>query len=108
MKKTLFLINTSRGNIINEVSLIKGLQNKWIAGAGLDVFEKEPLSNKSKLLNFKNVILLPHIGSATIETRDKMSKVAAINLHNVLSNKNPLYLVNKEIKPFNNKNPPFY
>jgi glyoxylate reductase len=108
MKKTLFLINTSRGNIINEVSLIKGLQNKWIAGAGLDVFEKEPLSNKSKLLKFKNVILLPHIGSATIQTRDKMSNVAAINLHNVLSNKNPLYLVNKEIKLFNKKNRPFY
>lgn len=98
MKKTLFLINTSRGNIINEVSLIIGLQNKWIAGAGLDVFEKEPLSNKSKLLKLKNVILLPHIGSATVQTRNKMSEVAAINLHNVLSNKKPLYIVNKKLE----------
>jgi glyoxylate reductase len=98
MKKTLFLINTSRGNIINEASLIKGLQNKWIAGAGLDVFEKEPLSNKSKLLKLKNVILLPHIGSATVQTRNKMSETAAINLHNVLSNKRPLYLVNKKLE----------
>jgi glyoxylate reductase len=98
MKKTSFLINTSRGNIINEASLIKGLQNKWIAGAGLDVFEKEPLSNKSKLLKLKNVLLLPHIGSATVQTRNKMSETAAINLHNVLSNKRPLYLVNKKLE----------
>ncbi|HET9806051.1 MAG TPA: D-glycerate dehydrogenase [Nitrososphaeraceae archaeon] len=98
MKKTLFLINTSRGNIINEASLIIGLQNKWIAGAGLDVFEKEPLSNKSKLLKLKNVILLPHIGSATVQTRNKMSEVAAINLHNILSNKKPLYVVNKKLE----------
>jgi glyoxylate reductase len=98
MKKTLFLINTSRGNIINEASLIIGLQNKWIAGAGLDVFEKEPLSNKSKLLKLKNVILLPHIGSATVQTRNKMSEVAAINLHNILSNKKPLYIVNKKLE----------
>ena len=98
MKKTLFLINTSRGNIINEASLIIGLQNKWIAGAGLDVFEKEPLSNKNKLLKLKNVILLPHIGSATVQTRNKMSEVAAINLHNVLSNKKPLYIVNKKLE----------
>ncbi|MGE5862535.1 MAG: 2-hydroxyacid dehydrogenase [Nitrososphaerales archaeon] len=98
MKKTSFLINTSRGNIINQASLIKGLQNKLIAGAGLDVFEKEPLSNKSKLLKLKNVILLPHIGSATVQTRNKMSETAAINLHNVLSNKRPLYLVNKKLE----------
>lgn len=98
MKKTLFLINTSRGNIINEASLIIGLQNKWIAGAGLDVFEKEPLSNKNKLLKLKNVILLPHIGSATVQTRNKMSEVAAINLHNILSNKKPLYIVNKKLE----------
>ena len=97
MKKTSFLINTSRGNIINENSLIQGLQNKWIAGAGLDVFEKEPLPNKSKLLKLKNVILLPHIGSATVQTRNKMSKVAAINLYNILSNKKPLSLVNKNL-----------
>jgi lactate dehydrogenase-like 2-hydroxyacid dehydrogenase len=102
MKKTSFLINTSRGNIINENSLIKGLQNKWIAGTGLDVFEQEPLPNKSKLLKFKNVILLPHIGSATVQTRNKMSKVAAINLHNILSNKKPLYLVNKDLEILKN------
>ena len=98
MKKSSYLINTSRGNIINEASLVKGLQNKWISGAGLDVFEKEPIPNNNELLKLKNVILLPHIGSATIQTRSKMSQVAAINLHNVLCNKKPLYLVNKKIK----------
>ena len=97
MKKTSFLINTSRGSIINEISLIKALKNKWIAGAGLDVFEKEPLPNQHELLKLKNVILLPHIGSATVQTRNQMSKVAAINLHNILSKKKPLYLVNREL-----------
>lgn len=97
MKKTSFLINTSRGSIINEISLIKALKNKWIAGAGLDVFEKEPLPNQHELLKLKNVILLPHIGSATVQTRNQMSDVAAINLHNILSKKKPLYLVNREL-----------
>jgi len=55
MKKTSFLINTSRGSIINEISLINALKNKWIAGAGLDVFEKEPLPNQHELLKLKNV-----------------------------------------------------
>jgi len=97
MKKTSFIINTSRGSIINETSLIKALKNKWIAGAGLDVFEKEPISNLNELLKIKNVILLPHLGSATVQTRERMSKVAAINLHTILSNKKPLSLVNKEL-----------
>ena len=97
MKKTSFLINTSRGGIINEVSLIKALKNKWIAGAGLDVFEKEPLPNQNELSKLKNVILLPHLGSATVQTRERMSKVAAINLHNILANKKPLYIVNREL-----------
>ena len=99
MKKTSFLINTARGTIINEVALIKAIQRKWIAGAGLDVFENEPLPHTSKLLEMKNVILLPHIGSATVQTRNKMSEVSAINIDNVLNNKMPLYLVNRKLKP---------
>ncbi|MCC2649683.1 MAG: gyaR, partial [Nitrososphaeraceae archaeon] len=97
MKKTSFLINTSRGGIINEISLINALKNKWIAGAALDVFEKEPLPNQNELSKLKNVILLPHLGSATVQTRERMSKVAAINLHNILANKKPLYIVNREL-----------
>ncbi len=98
MKKTSFLINTSRGSIINENSLIDALKNKWIAGAGLDVFEKEPLPSHNKLLKLENVILLPHLGSATVQTRNRMSEVASINLHNILSNKKPIYLVNTELE----------
>jgi glyoxylate reductase len=98
MKKKSFLINTSRGSVINENSLIHALKNKWIAGAGLDVFEKEPLQSHNKLLKLKNVILLPHLGSATVQTRNRMSEVAAINLHNILSNKKPIYLVNTELE----------
>ena len=97
MKKTSFLINTSRGCIINEISLIEAIKNKWIAGAGLDVFEKEPLPIQNELLKLKNVILLPHLGSATVQTRHRMSEVAAINLHNILSKKKPLFLVNKAL-----------
>ena len=97
MKKKSFLINTSRGTVINENSLIHALKNKWIAGAGLDVFEKEPLPSHNKLLKLKNVILLPHLGSATVQTRNRMAEVAALNLHNILSNKKPIYLVNTEL-----------
>jgi len=83
---------------LNENSLIHALKNKWIAGAGLDVFEKEPLPSHNKLLKLKNVILLPHLGSATVQTRNRMSEVAALNLHNILSNKKPIYLVNTELE----------
>ena len=98
MKKKSFLINTSRGSIINETSLIKALKNKWIAGAGLDVFEIEPLPKHNKLIKLTNVILLPHLGSATVQTRNQMSEVAAINLINILSNKKPMFLVNTELE----------
>lgn len=96
MKPTAYLINTARGPIVDERALIKALQKKWIAGAGLDVFEKEPLSSSNKLLKFKNVVLAPHIGSASTETREKMAEVAAVNLLNVLNGKKPLYTVNPE------------
>ena len=77
MKKTAFLINTSRGQIIYERDLIKALKNKWISGAALDVYEKEPISFSNPLLRMKNVIILPHIGSATYQVRSKMARVAA-------------------------------
>jgi glyoxylate reductase len=98
MKKTAFLINTSRGQIIDERDLIKALRNKWIAGVALDVYEKEPISISSPLLMMKNAIILPHIGSATYQVRSKMAKVAAENLLNVLNGIEPLYLVNPYIK----------
>jgi glyoxylate reductase len=98
MKKTACIINTARGQIINEPDLIKAIKNNWIAGAGLDVYEKEPLSNSNPLLKMKNVIVLPHIGSATYQTRSKMSEVAVQNLLNILKGKDPLFIVNSDVK----------
>jgi glyoxylate reductase len=76
------------------------LKKKWIAGAALDVFEKEPLSSKSQLLKMNNVVLAPHIGSASTETREKMAEVAAMNLYNVLNGKRPLFTVNPQTLNF--------
>jgi glyoxylate reductase len=96
MKNTAYLINTARGLLVNEHHLIEALQRNWITGAGLDVFEKEPPSPKNPLLKMKNVVLLPHLGSATFSTRTKMAEVAAKNLLNVLNGKNPIYAANLE------------
>jgi glyoxylate reductase len=84
MKNTAFLINTSRGQVIDEKGLIKALKNKWIAGAALDVFEREPLETDSPLIRMENVVLLPHIGSATYQVRSKMSEIAAQNIIEIL------------------------
>ena len=84
MKKTAFLINIARGKIVNQEDLIRALRKKIIAGAALDVYEDEPLDKSSLLLRMKNVVLLPHIGSASIDTRNKMSEIAALNIVNVL------------------------
>lgn len=92
MKKTAFLINTSRGPIVDEVALVKILQDKIIAGAALDVFEKEPELIPG-LVNLDNVILTPHIASATIETRSKMSQIAAENIISALEGKEPPNIV---------------
>ncbi|MCI0563434.1 MAG: D-glycerate dehydrogenase [Nitrososphaera sp.] len=99
MKNTAFLINTSRGPVVNEADLAKALREGLIAGAGLDVFEKEPLRKASPLVKLKNVVLLPHIGSATIQTRSKMGEIAAKNLLDVLNGRKPdsRFLVNPEV-----------
>ena len=95
MKKDSYVINSARGQIINETDLIKALKQRWIAGAGLDVFEKEPPSSNNPLLRMKNVVLLPHIGSATFLTRTRMAEVAAKNLLNILNQKSAIYIANK-------------
>ena len=92
MKNTAFLINTSRGQLIDEKSLIKALKNRWIAGAALDVFEREPLETNSPLIRMENVVLLPHIGSATCQVRSKMSEIAASKYYrNFRGRKNAFY-----------------
>lgn len=80
MKKSAIFINTSRGQTVDEKALIEALRNKEILAAGLDVFEKEPVSHDNPLLAMPNVVTLPHIGSATHQTRFDMAMLAAKNL----------------------------
>lgn len=94
MKSTAFLINTARGKIIKEKDLIFALQKKIIAGAALDVFQKEPIDRKHPLIKMENVVLTPHIGSSTEETRRKMAEITVKNLILSLSGKKPIYAVN--------------
>ena len=89
MKKTAILINASRGPTVDETALIEALKNGTIRGAGLDVFEQEPLPVDSPLLQLKNVVALPHIGSATHETRHAMAELATTNLLQVLAGEKP-------------------
>ncbi len=96
MKKGAYLINTSRGEVIDEKALIKALKTGKLAGAGLDVFEQEPFVPK-ELTELDNVVLTPHIGSATVEARTKMAIVAAENIVKVLSGKIPANVVKPEV-----------
>ena len=93
MKNTSFLINTARGRIINEKDLIHALKNKIIRGAGLDVFENEPLSKKNNLMRLENVVLSPHIGSSTEETRSEMARITLKNLDLGIRGKKPVFSV---------------
>lgn len=97
MKKNCIIINTARGKVINELDLIDALQKGEIWGAGLDVTDPEPMSLTNPLLQMSNVCVLPHIGSATIETRTKMAIMAANNLLAVAKGNAMLQIVNKEV-----------
>ena len=88
MKPHAYVVNTSRGEVIDESALLKALTNKDIAGAGLDVFESEPKINP-KLLKLENAVLLPHMGSATIEGRVAMGEKVIINIRTVMDGHNP-------------------
>jgi len=92
MKPTAYLINTSRGPIIDEKALLEVLKNKTIAGAALDVFENEPELTPG-LTELENIVLTPHIASATKETRDKMAEMAANNAIAALEGQTPPNLV---------------
>jgi glyoxylate reductase len=89
MKPTAFLVNTARGPIVDEQALVDALRAKEIAGAGLDVFEFEPKINEG-LLDRDDVVLIPHLGSATTETRDAMAMLAANNAVAISAGKSPL------------------
>jgi len=98
MKPTAILINTARGPVMDEAALIRALQEKRIGGAGLDVFEKEPVDATNPLFQLDNVVLLPHLGSATIQARSKMAEVAALNLLAVLHGEVPPCWLNPEVE----------
>lgn len=95
MKKSAFLINIARGPVVDEPALVEALQNGTIRGAGLDVYEREPLA-ESPLFALKNVVTLPHIGSATGETRAAMAERAMANLTAALKGQRPTDLVNPD------------
>jgi glyoxylate reductase len=96
MKPTAYLINTSRGPVVDERALLNALREKKISGAGLDVYEHEPALTPG-LSELDNVILLPHVGSGTLETRMRMATMAAENLIAGLSGEVPPNLVNPEV-----------
>jgi glyoxylate reductase len=89
MKPTAFLVNTTRGPVVDEAALVDALRDGTIAGAGLDVYEREPEVHPG-LLGLENVVLLPHLGSATVETRTAMAVLAARNVVAVLGGEEPL------------------
>lgn len=89
MKPTAFLVNSSRGPVVDESALVDALRDGEIAGAGLDVYENEPEVHPG-LMDLENVVLLPHLGSATVETRTAMAQLAADNTLAVLAGRDPL------------------
>ena len=95
MKNTAIIINTSRGPVVDEAALVEAIKNDQIRGAALDVFEKEPKVHPELVKMKENVVLAPHIGSASIETRLRMAKMAAMNMVEGLKGNRPPNLVNE-------------
>ncbi len=93
MKRSAFLINTSRGKVVSEPDLVDALRGGTIAGAGLDVFESEPLMTSNPLLRMQNVVLVPHIGSSTVETRSVMADLTIRNLDLGMRGERPAHSV---------------
>ena len=96
MKPSAFIINTSRGAIIDEAALVRALKKKRIAGAGLDVFETEPKVSPA-LLKMKNVVLTPHLGSAVMEVRDLMANTVVDNIQALIDGRMPPNCVNPQV-----------
>ena len=99
MKPGAYLINTARGPVVDEAALIKALQEKWIAGAGLDVFEKEPVDPDNPLLKMDNVVVTPHSASYSDAAFSRLRRSAGSEAARVLSGKWPRNWVNKDVKP---------
>jgi glyoxylate reductase len=97
MKPSAIFINTARGAVVDEQALVQALRERWIHGAGIDVWEKEPTNIDNPLLELENTVVCPHTASATIESRTKMAELAARNLVCVLKGQMPLSLVNPDV-----------
>lgn len=95
MKSNAYIINVSRGAVIEEKALVKALKEGWIAGAGLDVFEKEPLPTDSELWDLKNVIITPHISGGTPHYAERLTEIFCENLRRFLEGKTLINLVDK-------------
>lgn len=95
MKPGTYLINTSRGGLVDHVALVNALKEKQIAGVALDVFYEEPLPAKDEILSFDNVVLTPHIGGSTVEALERLARVVIENCVRIKEGKEPLYVVNK-------------
>lgn len=94
MKPTGVLVNTARGSVVDEAALVEALSERRIFSAGLDVFEREPLPSGSPLRRLDNVVLLPHVGSASIQTRTRMAESAVASLISALEGRRPDTAVN--------------
>jgi glyoxylate reductase len=95
MKRTAYLINTARGPVVDEAALVAALETKQIAGAALDVYEQEPFIHPG--LKHGNVVLAPHLASATVETRTKMAAMAATNLVAIFKGQMPPNMLNPKV-----------
>lgn len=97
MKNDAALINTARGAVVDQKALFRACSEGWIYGAGLDVYEKEPLPMDEPLLKLENVVMMPHIGSAAVRSREGMARLAATNLIEALEGRVPPNLVNPAV-----------
>jgi len=97
-KPTAYLVNTSRGGLIDQTALIEALSERRIAGAALDVFAEEPLPPNEEILELDNVVLTPHIGGSSFEALERLARIAVDNCLRVKRGDLPLYVINKPLK----------
>lgn len=99
MKRTAYLVNTARGKVVQEASLVRALREGWIAGAALDVYEDEPMGPDSPLYELDNIILMPHVAGLTMEAVEGMSLNAARQILQALAGNCPPHVLNREAWP---------